>query len=249
MVFAVVSIYGLATSDGFALDEVEISQLRYADAATVRSNLLVGDGANLFALDTGELAGRVAALPAVKSVRIEIQLPRRLVVQVEEQEPILVWQVDTRRYLADGEGLLFAEVQVSTTGPEFPGLPVITDRRVSSAAGLAVGDSIEPVVLDAATRLASLVPADIGSSAGRLLVVLDDASGFELHADDAGWTAIFGFYTASLRTPEIIPGQIRLLRSLLAGREAEVARVILADETSGTYLPRASVAPAGSVRP
>jgi hypothetical protein len=38
----------------------------------------------------------------------------------------------------------------------------------------------------------------------------------------------------------MIPGQVRLLRSLIAGREASVARVILASETDGTYIPRPS---------
>ena len=33
----------------------------------------------------------------------------------------------------------------------------------------------------------------------------------------------------------MIPGQVELLRSLLAGREAQVASVILADTVNGTY--------------
>ena len=49
---------------------------------------------------------------------------------------------------------------------------------------------------------------------------------------------MFGFYTPSLRTTELIPGQVRLLRSLLDGREPQVDRVILASDTDGTYVPR-----------
>jgi hypothetical protein len=41
----------------------------------------------------------------------------------------------------------------------------------------------------------------------------------------------------------MIPGQVRLLRSLLAGREAQVDRVILASETDGTYTPRTTPKP------
>ena len=51
---------------------------------------------------------------------------------------------------------------------------------------------------------------------------------------------MFGFYTLSLRTPELIPGQVRLLRSLLIGREPLLDRVILASETDGTYTTRSS---------
>ena len=54
---------------------------------------------------------------------------------------------------------------------------------------------------------------------------------------------MFGFYTPSLRTTDLIPGQVRLLRSLLAGREATIKRVVLASQTDGTYVPRATPSP------
>jgi hypothetical protein len=55
-----------------------------------------------------------------------------------------------------------------------------------------------------------------------------------------GWDAVFGFFSPATRPTEMIPGQVRLLRSLLDGREPEVRRIILASETSGTYIPRAT---------
>jgi hypothetical protein len=55
--------------------------------------------------------------------------------------------------------------------------------------------------------------------------------------------AVFGYYTPSLRTTDIIPGQVRLLRSLLLGREGLIERIVLASETDGTYVPKASPAP------
>ena len=52
------------------------------------------------------------------------------------------------------------------------------------------------------------------------------------------WVAVFGVYTPSIRTPDLIPGQVRLLRSFLAGRELPVKRIILADDRNGTYVSR-----------
>jgi hypothetical protein len=126
--------------------------------------------------------------------------------------------------------------------------PVVTDRRIAAEAALGETDSLESTVLDAATRLASVRPADLGSSATSLTVEVGDESGFVVRADPIGWVAIFGFYTPTLRTTELIPGQIRLLRSLLADREATVARVILADDTTGTYLPRPTARPSPTGR-
>ena len=68
-------------------------------------------------------------------------------------------------------------------------------------------------------------------------------------AKPGGWDAVFGFYTASLRTPELIPGQVRLLRSLLIGREQLTERVILASDTDGTYVTKPTPTPAESARP
>jgi hypothetical protein len=62
----------------------------------------------------------------------------------------------------------------------------------------------------------------------------------------ASWIAVFGYYTASLRTPELIPGQVRLLRSLLYGQESTVEKVILASETDGTYIPEKTPEPSPS---
>jgi hypothetical protein len=90
------------------------------------------------------------------------------------------------------------------------------------------------------------VPADVGSGAATLAVQVTDESGFVVRAQPAGWVAIFGFYTPSLRTTELVPEQVRLLRSLLDGREPEVQRVILASGTDGTYVPRGTPRPTKS---
>jgi hypothetical protein len=84
------------------------------------------------------------------------------------------------------------------------------------------------------------VPSEIGSSAAALQVSVSDTDGYLVSAGAGSWTAVFGFYSPSLRSSAIIPGQVRLLRSLLNGREATVARVILADAQSGTYVPKAT---------
>ena len=105
------------------------------------------------------------------------------------------------------------------------------------------------VDLDAATRLASLKPSDVGSSAVGLAVTVSDENGFVVSARPETWTAIFGYYTPSLRTTELIPEQVRLLRSLLVGREAQVGRIVLASATDGTYTPRSTPSPSKSAKP
>jgi hypothetical protein len=245
MLVSAAAIYGVGASPAFDYTKLQVDGLHFTDSAAVEAALAGARGQNLFRLSTAPLRAALETLSTVASARVDVHLPGTLAVTIDERHPVLVWQVGARRYLADADGSLFAKLP-DKPPPEAAALPVIDDRRAASA-GLSIGGRLDPVDLDAATRLASLVPADVGSSAVSLAVLVTDENGFVVETRPKGWSAVFGFYTTSLRTTELIPGQVRLLRSLLTGREQLVDRVILASETDGTYTPRAT--PAGSAKP
>lgn len=235
------AVYGVATSSAFDYTHLQVDGVVFTKPATVESAMTDARGENLFRLDTGPLQARLEQLPTVAHARIDVRLPGTLAVSIEERQPVLTWKVGERRWLVDADGGLFAEL-----GHDSPAaaakLPVVEDRRAAST-GLTVGSHLDPVDLDAATRLASLHPGDLGSVAVGLTVTVTDETGFVVASNPAAWTAVFGFYTPSLRTTDLIPGQVRLLRSLLDGREAQVDRVILASTTDGTFTPKATPSP------
>jgi cell division septal protein FtsQ len=240
MLLAAGGIYGVAASPAFGLGPVIVRGTQLTDAAQVIARLGLAPGTNLFALSTEPLAARLRELPTVAAADVTIKLPDTLDVDVHERDPILIWGVGERRFLVDRDGVLFAEIAAGSE--QGATLPALTDARAGSAA-FAVGGRLDPLDLDAATRLASIKPADVGSAAARLAVSVTDENGFVVTAMPGGWSAVFGFYTPSLRRPDLIAGQVRLLRSLLAGREAAVDRIILASDTSGTFIPRPSPTP------
>jgi cell division septal protein FtsQ len=240
MLLAAGGIYGVAASPAFGLGPVTVRGVQLTDVAEVTARLSLVPGTNLFALSTEPLAARLRELPTVAAADVTIRLPDTLDVDVHEREPILVWGVGERRFLVDRDGVLFAEL--GPDSQEGATLPAMTDARAASAA-LGVGGRLDPLDLDAATRLGSVKPADVGSTASRLAVSVTDENGFVVSAMPSGWSAVFGFYTPSLRRPDLIAGQVRLLRSLLAGREPAVDRVILASDTSGTFISRPSPTP------
>lgn len=247
MLLAAAAIYGVANSSAFRLEQVRVEGATFTDAAAIDAALDDAIGANLFALKTGPMEAAVAGLPTVASADLQVALPDAIVVRVDEPEPILIWRVSDEQFLVAADGTLFA-----TLGEDPPeaatDLTVVNDRRTPSTV-LDVGDTLDPVDLDAATRLASLTPADVGSEGTRLDVTVTDANGFMVIGRPAEWRAIFGFYTPSLRTTDIIPGQVRLLRSLLIGREPLVERVVLASETDGTYVARPTPEPTPAPEP
>lgn len=222
------AIYGASASSAFGFRRLDLSGVVLTDEASLRAALGVPDGSNLFSLETDGIAERLRLLPAVADAAIEVGLPDRIRVHLVERQPLVIWQVANRRLLVDADRIAFAPAGDAAN------LPVVDDRRAASS-GFDLGSVVDPTDFDAATLLASLRPGDVGSAAAALHVSLDDARGFALDTGPRGWTAIFGFYTPNLRQAELVPGQVRLLRSLLAGRETKVATVILADDRNGTY--------------
>ena len=237
------AIYGVAASSAFGFSQLTIEGQRFTADVAVRDQLALPSGANLFGLSTEALAQRIRSLPTVADASVSVALPDTLSVRLVERTPLLVWRVGDRDYLVDREGTLFAQVG-NPAPPDAARLPRLEDRRASAAA-LIVGSPLDPVDLDASTRLGSLTPSDVGSSAPNLRLMVTDQNGYVVRSGaDDGWTAIFGFYTPTLRTPDLIPGQVRLLRSKLAeAGESTIERVVLASDTDGTYIPKRSAEP------
>jgi POTRA domain-containing FtsQ-type protein len=230
------AIYGVGASAAFGFRTLELDGDQYTVADEVRGLVGVVVGANLFLVATDVIEARIAQLPTVAGVDVEVSLPATIRVALRDREPVMTWRVGERSFLVDGSGMLFAELGGRST-EEAARLPAIADLRAGSAS-LEVGARLDPIDIDAATRLGSVKPDQIGSAARSLRVTVSDQHGFVVHADPDGWTAIFGFYTPSLRTPDLIPGQVNLLRTLLVDREAAVDQIILASDTDGTYVAR-----------
>lgn len=230
------AIYGVGASAAFGFKTLELNGDRYTVADEVRALVGVAGGANLFLVATDVIEARIAQLPTVAGVDVEVSLPATIRVALRDREPVMTWRVGERAFLVDGSGMLFAELGDASTD-EAALLPAIVDVREESSS-LEVGAALDPIDVDAATRLGSVRPNQLDSAARSLRVTVSDMHGFVVHADPDGWTAIFGFYTPSLRTPDLIPGQVNLLRALIKGREATVDQVILASGTDGTYVAR-----------
>jgi cell division septal protein FtsQ len=240
-------VWGAVASNAFDVrdDAVEVEGATLTGEAAVRTALALGDPApNAFTLATDVLRERLLALPAVADAEVRVGLPGSLAVRVVEREPILAWKHDGRLLLVDADGRVIADAAApgaSAAAAAAKGLPVVDDRREGDV-GPAVGAPVDALELDVATRLLSLRPADVGSTAPALRVILGDEDGWTIRpAVEEPWTAVFGFYGPEIRPPTMIPEQVRLLRSLLLDSRVNlerVVRVILAGERAGTVIER-----------
>ena len=239
--------YGLVTTSAFGFERLEVTGTTLTDGDAIRAKVGLADGTNLVGLATEPIVARLRELPSVRNADVSVGLPDSLRVAVDERHPLIVWAVGDRRFVVDESGLLFAE---TTDDPPAvnQGAPLVSDER-ASATILDVASVLDPVDLDAATRLGSLTPAQIGSHAASLRVRVTDDRGFTISSGSGGWIAVFGFYTSNQRTPALIPGQVQLLTGGLAGREDTVQTVILADDREGTFIPKPTPRPSPTPKP
>lgn len=240
MLACAAALYALTGAEAFEVRRTVVNATRYSDREAVTGAILGGDreSRNLFRFATADAAARVAALPTVAGVEVRAILPDRLVVTVTERRPVLIWVTAGERFAVDAEGWIFAAVQEDPMGPGGP-LAAIADER-KSATALRVGERLPAIDLQVARQLATVTPELVASRTGELRIRVTDGQGYLLVAR-SGWTAIFGFYTASVRPPDLVPGQVQCLRSLLAAAgEAAIRRVILAPDggACGTYVVR-----------
>jgi len=231
-------IWGAVASPVFGVKAVEVEGAVLTGDDAVRAALdLPTPAPNAFTLATDVLRERLLALPAVADAEVSVGLPGTLRVRIVEREPVLAWRRAGALLLADRRGRIVADAAAdgAAAAAAAEGLPLVADRRTSGELP-EVGGRLDALDLDVATRLLPLVPADMGSAAPALLVGVDERDGWTLTPTvEDPWTAVFGFYGSEIRGPEMIPEQVRLLRSLLAGREARLLRVVLAGSSEGTF--------------
>lgn len=239
LIVALLAPPALASSGTFTIASLRIVGLHLLDDAAVRSASGVVLGEGLLTSDPHRIEQFLDEIPFVASSRVRIGLPGEIRAEILEETPLLRWSSGGVTYLMSGSGELLGPATsplLSTAGrAAVEQLPLLNDLR--TAPPLLPGDVITSLDVDIATRLASLTFADLGSAATRLSLVIDPQYGFVLQGEGEGfaWNAVFGIYSATIRPPEMLPGQVRLLRSLLAGRERKIGWVILADGQAGTF--------------
>jgi len=221
------------------------------EAVIAAANIPIGS--SLLGVNLREAEEAVAALPLVAAVRVSAGLPDGIQIRVREKSLLLRWQIGDRIYAVSESGELLGETASLNLAPSaaaaLAAAPLLYDDRTPSP--LPTVGQLTATELDVATRLASLTPEDLGTAATTLTLRLLSDFGFVVEATGPSieWSAVFGIYSVTIRPTSMVPGQVRLLRSLLTGRETRIGWVILADDQAGTYTAKGVRPPSPSVSP
>ncbi len=173
----------VAAANLVTIDQVTVSGARHvsAEAAASQSGLA---GATTFLASAAEARARLRALPAVRDARVEILLPSTAHVVVIERGAVGRWVAsDNVEWFIDAGGILFPSLDRASA----PELRVFDERGPRMPE-----ERIEPVLVDAALRLAALAPGELRPDAtGLRVVVTGGADGLVLRTA-AKWEIRFG---------------------------------------------------------
>jgi hypothetical protein len=233
--------------------QISVAGTTLLDPEAVIAAANIPIGSSLLGVNLREAEEAVAALPLVASVRVSAGLPDGIQIRVREKSLLLRWQIGDRVYAVSESGELLGETASLNLAPTAAAViaaaPLLYDDRTPSP--LLTAGQLTATELDVITRLASLTPEDLGTAATTITLRFLSDFGFVVEATGPSieWNAVFGIYSATIRPTSMIPGQVRLLRSLLAGRETRIGWVILADDQAGTYTAKGVRPPPPSVSP
>jgi cell division septal protein FtsQ len=150
------------------------------DAVVAASELL---GAQSFSASAARARARLIKLPAVRDAQVQIRIPDHVTVILSERVAVARWISGGTEWFVDAEGVLFSSLDPRGA----PDIRVTDEQKTRQA-----GDRLDPALVDAATKLARLGPADLRPDATSPRVVLAaGATGLVLRVA-AGWEIRFG---------------------------------------------------------
>lgn len=89
----------------FVVSRAEVVGVHYVPASEVYANAGI-DGQNIMLIDPAEVERREIESPSLQSARVTVAMPARVVIEVQEREPALIWEQGGDRYWVDVNGNL-----------------------------------------------------------------------------------------------------------------------------------------------
>lgn len=126
----------IASSLGFAADDIRITGLVHQEPETLLNALGVQPGGSLVGFDAARARSLLENLDWVASARVMRKYPNRLDIVVSERQPFAIWQRDGAHYVIDQTG-----TAMSTLDPRrLSSLLLVTGEGAHRAAAELVGE-------------------------------------------------------------------------------------------------------------
>ncbi|HEY6958111.1 MAG TPA: cell division protein FtsQ/DivIB, partial [Candidatus Limnocylindria bacterium] len=149
--------------------------------AVAQSHLL---DAQVFTASAADARALLRKLPAVRDARVEVALPSSAHITLVEREAIGRWVAsDGVTWFVDADGVLFASADPTAA----PALSVFDERPPH-----APGERLDPALVRAALRLATIAPGELRADATAPKVVMAAGANGLVLRFGSGWEIRFG---------------------------------------------------------
>lgn len=142
--------FALLDAPWLRVEEVEIVGLERVSRGEILNAMEVARETSILNLNLSQLTRRLESLPWLRSALVRLEASGRLVVEIEEREPLAMIAVDNHFLIMDCEGRLVAR----STPEQHPEMMVIWGISDSP---LKVGDVLQPDAFEAVKRLLAAV--------------------------------------------------------------------------------------------
>lgn len=150
---AVTALFYFMHSGFFSLENIVITGNDHIATADLEGLLGVTRGTNLWQLDTGTLAQRLATHPLVAGAQVTRRWPHTLLVRIQERVPVALLVADGSFLLVDATGVVMERVSQAAS----LNLPLISG--LDKVAKIGPGSRIDNPALLAALAVLQQVPA------------------------------------------------------------------------------------------
>lgn len=116
---------------GFTVEHVDVRGAELVDADEVARRLMIEPGENIFNFKPAAAKARVEELGWVREVSVLRLLPNRVVVIVNEREPLALWRADDTVRVLDAEGRVIEGADVAA----YSDLPMVSGEDAPEVAG------------------------------------------------------------------------------------------------------------------
>lgn len=132
-VLLILGLVSLVNSNYFQLEDIEIKGNKLLSDEDIITYCDLED-INIFNIDRRKLANKLIELPQIKGVVVTRDLPKRLIIEVNERRPIAIIGIQSSYQIIDSEGQIIA----TTKNLAYWNLPLVTGVEVINE-----GDQLE----------------------------------------------------------------------------------------------------------
>ncbi|MEM6780934.1 MAG: FtsQ-type POTRA domain-containing protein [Pseudomonadota bacterium] len=165
---------------GFTAENVLVEGRMYTDPDAIRAIVNIQKGDPLFALNPAEAKDMLEKLSWVKSAEVQRRLPDTLYIELEERQPLALWQRNKRVSLIDREGKILTEQKLK----RFKDLVIVTGKAAETEAENLIKHLNAEPTIRARTEAAAFISErrwDVKLKDGKTIRLPEDDIGFALH--------------------------------------------------------------------